>query len=556
MEKVYHKIETCGIRLNFVYSLIGYCTTVFLKKVTLYEKLLSLLYVKHGNIVELSLIAKKKNQYNRRPLDCCNWDSLDGFWSFVRNDELDNFVEYARNPSFDINIKTAFEKFNNALVLRHDDSIEPFPLVNYSAIYGSLKCFKFLIINDCDHTSKLDRCSIVGGNKEIVHIVEQQGYKFKKCLRPAVLSHRNELYEWIMDKYEPAPIDTESYVISYNEALLYYLIENGIPLHDASQPPSLCVYEAPLYYALEYMNIELADALIKHGENSTEPLILFSEFRNYCTMYTVSPLSSKYKTFPDSLYKVEFLTEDEVETIVKFLIINKADVNKRDEEGYSPLEKAVIFCRFGVVKLLVESGAVLYPDGKTRSLMIEASYRGDLDIVRYLYEHGGDVNEESYGRSPIITAITNDYSDIVQFLVEKGANVNSKSGSGYSPLYYSISQNNIHIVEFLLDHSANLDEINCKGETPLITALNKEYDDIAALLIKRGASIKALKKYNKRPLEFAISHHCEKSAELIRNLNHESSEEVNSQIHDIQVECQPETIDLNKSLDSINHDLS
>ena len=67
-----------------------------------------------------------------------------------------------------------------------DDFEEEINLLNYSAFYGSIKCFKFLLLNQCEIDDNTFYYAVCGGNNEIIKIVDQQktevdpNYKMKK----------------------------------------------------------------------------------------------------------------------------------------------------------------------------------------------------------------------------------------------------------------------------------------------------------------------------------------------------------------------------------------
>eukprot|EP00919_Chromeraceae_sp_WS-2016_P076936 GHVR01182052.1.p1 GENE.GHVR01182052.1~~GHVR01182052.1.p1 ORF type:complete len:116 (+),score=15.91 GHVR01182052.1:30-377(+) len=79
--------------------------------------------------------------------------------------------------------------------------------------------------------------------------------------------------------------------------------------------------------------------------------------------------------------------------IARLLIDKGADVNSRENDGYTPL--------------------------------IWASNRGHTDIARLLIDKGADVNsKDKDGTTPLISASEFGHTEIVRFLIEKGADVN------------------------------------------------------------------------------------------------------------------------------------
>lgn len=96
--------------------------------------------------------------------------------------------------------------------------------INYACAYGSLKCFKYLLLNH----ERVDQISfdlaVFGGNIEIIKIVSQNikddansKKKFasffnesKKEKFPAIIKHRNDIFDWIFqEKYKGKIVDDD-----------------------------------------------------------------------------------------------------------------------------------------------------------------------------------------------------------------------------------------------------------------------------------------------------------------------------------------------------------
>ena len=110
------------------------------------------------------------------------------------------------------------------------------------------------------------------------------------------------------------------------------------------------------------------------------------------------------------------------------------NVNSRDEEGYTLMRYAAAECSYECVKLLAEAGADVNArnnDGYTPLMMIEYSHDTDTahEILKYLLAKGAYVNASADdGTTPLTQAARWIYSypDIVRTFLNAGANVNAE----------------------------------------------------------------------------------------------------------------------------------
>ena len=75
-------------------------------------------------------------------------------------------------------------------------------LIEYSAFYGSIQIFQYLILNNAELTSSLWLFSIHGKNAEIIHLLEENHIKpkdetFKECYIESIKCHHNEIAKYI-----------------------------------------------------------------------------------------------------------------------------------------------------------------------------------------------------------------------------------------------------------------------------------------------------------------------------------------------------------------------
>jgi predicted nucleic acid-binding OB-fold protein len=143
-------------------------------------------------------------------------------------------------------------------------------------------------------------------------------------------------------------------------------------------------------------------------------------------------------------------------TMIQWLIKNGADVNLKNNYGYTPFHYAVSDSNFETVETLIENGA--------------------------------DVNvKNNYGYTPLHYAVSDGNFETVETLIENGADVNVKNNYGYTPLHYAVSSENSKMVEMLMNNGADVNIKDIDGKTPLNYAKERGHSKLVEFLIKNGA---------------------------------------------------------------------
>ena len=94
------------------------------------------------------------------------------------------------------------------------------------ALFGSVKCFKHAISTDAYDMSNVAKYAIAGGDKEIIHILEQKGASFDGCFEVAVKYHRDDLCDWLLTHYKCEDFDITKTFDYHNMKAFLFLKEN------------------------------------------------------------------------------------------------------------------------------------------------------------------------------------------------------------------------------------------------------------------------------------------------------------------------------------------
>ena len=240
--------------------------------------------------------------------------------------------------------------------------------------------------------------------------------------------------------------------------------------------------------------------------------------------------------------------------------VGKQDVNRRFDDGSTPLQWAVYRGDVAEVKRLLRAGANLkLANNYGVTAMTLASEVADTEILKVLLEAGADADspnpegqtalhavartgiveaaqvllkagatvdakEKWGGQTPLMWASARRHPAMMELLISKGADINARStdrnyqrhvqaegrpksldSGGLSPLLYAARENCMACVEVLLTHKADINLPDPDGVSPLLVAIMNANWDIAARLIEAGADVNQWDIFGETPLLNAIN---------------------------------------------------
>ena len=120
---------------------------------------------------------------------------------------------------------------------------------------------------------------------------------------------------------------------------------------------------------------------------------------------------------------------------VERFISEGADVNKKDNNGDSPIHLSALYGRTETVKLLLDRGATI------------------------------DVKNNNAGNTPIHLASRYGYIETVKLLLDREAAIDVKNNDGDTPIHRAAENGKTDTVKLLLDRGADPYITNKKGKT-------------------------------------------------------------------------------------------
>lgn len=167
--------------------------------------------------------------------------------------------------------------------------------------------------------------------------------------------------------------------------------------------------------------------------------------------------------------------------LISLLINNKIDINKQDNNGWSPLHMVCNIGLLSVIKLLINNDIdyninLQSNNGCTplrifiESIIIKASSTSEIEYNSYYNTYNDNIYKCGYN---------NDYKEILYYLIEHGADINTQDSNGYSCLHYAALYGNLNVVKLLTNNNNDKYHININLKTGWFgkTACNIAYDN-------------------------------------------------------------------------------
>lgn len=184
----------------------------------------------------------------------------------------------------------------------------------------------------------------------------------------------------------------------------------------------------------------------------------------------------EFKNFTPLTYLINDYVLNKVDTLsgIKLLLINGADIDKKDNKGCIPLQ-------------------------------LSLEKENDDTMAYFLIAQGANLNSVDGGsNTPISAAMSNHHNNLMLKLLELGVDLNIKTKT--SPLGIATIRKDIKTIEMLLENGADVDGEDLSGTTALIFAVIINNKDVVELLLRKGAQInKRSGKLKRTPLEQAIA---------------------------------------------------
>lgn len=197
------------------------------------------------------------------------------------------------------------------------------------------------------------------------------------------------------------------------------------------------------------------------------------------------------------------------------LVEQGAQIDAKDEEGYTPLHYCVIDGDYTNMLLLSNAkasfkavadngmsilhAAVLYNHKNMVDYMLKTRAVSPLTTMTKSDPKTGATN----GASPLYDAARKCDYEMVQVLLSYGADPKVANNNGLTPLHQACARGNLDMVKALLREDADINAAAADGKTPLHYACMRNKASIAAYLIQKKANVNCYDNKGFRPIHYA-----------------------------------------------------
>lgn len=363
--------------------------------------------------------------------------------------------------------------------------------LNRAARFGAIKCFRFLMENNCKPDKNTCREAIYGGNLDIIKSVYKND---NQNLFYALESQRNDIADWILQQTnQNADEDIDKYIKTYNLRAIFYRI--------ASKASDFCIDDLLYYFA----DKEFIDFTIQSGGEIKNPsfcliqAILANnlEHTKYFIEEKYADITQECETYKGKISAIQAAAYTNDEEIISYVFSNFAKIETKTVPKFNSIE---------VFNMLVSAGF------DKESLIKFSCLDGNFDIFEELTE-----NETELPDYYLQLACKSYHSGILEYVLSKcqaPLTISLFNDVFYQRLSYQMEQNTrlilllegttktvkeavesevIKLLNVLiqkgLDINSRIPQSQDLYETPLTLALKGGYSQVAAYLVKDGANI-------------------------------------------------------------------
>eukprot|EP01103_Thecamoeba_quadrilineata_P016383 TRINITY_DN5463_c0_g1_i1.p1 TRINITY_DN5463_c0_g1~~TRINITY_DN5463_c0_g1_i1.p1 ORF type:complete len:1264 (-),score=264.59 TRINITY_DN5463_c0_g1_i1:43-3834(-) len=225
----------------------------------------------------------------------------------------------------------------------------------------------------------------------------------------------------------------------------------------------------PLHISIEQKHLKVSQLLVEAGcdlmmESSSGVLafhkLLKKKFKNQALCIEVLRLMLKkgvkinHKVYKYGLTPLHYAVMNGInKRIVRFLLLNGADVNMTNNEGNTVLHFAIIYNRTKMISLLISFHPDISIRNNTNKTCLELAQENNLppETLQMLEEYQQNQSIIVATKTPLHIAASEGFKLEVEQLLKQKVDVNASDKNGWTPLLCAAGSGQLEICELLLN---------------------------------------------------------------------------------------------------------
>ena len=194
---------------------------------------------------------------------------------------------------------------------------------------------------------------------------------------------------------------------------------------------------------------------------------------------------------------------------LRLALIEKSDINAKDQFGFSPLQIALLTHQSEARAAILARG----PKIDNITAFFDAAARNDTEELKKLLEAKPYLNfmRLASGVTPLHIAAQWGASDAIDYLLKKGADINARDAQAATPLLRVLSPESgpdaekvPTIVNYLVQKDADLAVLDEDDEGVLHMAVRRGSKELVSLLLNKGVQPNARNQSSQSPLDLLL----------------------------------------------------
>ena len=203
----------------------------------------------------------------------------------IRNDSVEDFIIYVNKKNISLSktrIKVSIFETNLFLITNKNPTI-----IEYTAFFGSIQIFQYLLLNNVELTSSLWIYSIHGNNPDMIHILEENKVElkdYKIYLFECIKCHHNDIANYIKNNFinenlEKISInDIYQYSSLYGNVLADNLLKCAFHYFNYEFLPNFFVFnKIYLFYICKYNHLKLFELILNTGDYHLNITLIYNQ---------------------------------------------------------------------------------------------------------------------------------------------------------------------------------------------------------------------------------------------------------------------------------------